>query len=221
MMRKLQIVLVLFAVLAFSVVATVSASAETTLLAEWLFNGAAVTALLPVEMAGEFLLALLILGVEALDILCSAIFDGSVGPNGEDEITKVLNLVKEEIGSELVGLPLECVVDLDMGNECGGVGTIADVWPDDLPWHTQLDLMESGVILDHFLEIGFHIFCLTTLFEELCLGLTSSTMTNGASSVTAAFDATSEHLSSSGGECHLVGEFLVTDTGGTLAVSSV
>jgi hypothetical protein len=65
-MRKFNVALALFGVLAFSVFAAVSASAETTLLAEWLFNSAAVTALLPVETEGSIFLSTLVLGIKAL-----------------------------------------------------------------------------------------------------------------------------------------------------------
>jgi hypothetical protein len=221
-MKKLHVVLLaLFAVFAFSAAIAGSASAETTLLAEWLFNGAAITALLPVETTGELLLETLVLGISAVDIDCSGIFDGSVGPNGEDEVTKLLNLAKEEIGSELTGLSLDCEV-LTAVSQCLA-GELAELWTDNLPWHTNLFLMESGVILDSFLGLpGYHVFCPIEGGENLCTGPTSTTMTNGATDVIGVFElANPEEASCSTGSGMISGEGLTTDTeAGTLQVSS-
>jgi hypothetical protein len=225
-MKKLYIVfLALFAVLAFSAVAAGSASAEVTLLAEWLFNGAAITALLPVETTGELLLAILVLNLEVVAILCSGIFDGSVGPNGEDEVTKVLNLTKEEIGSNLVGLSLLCKVEVSFNKECGTVGETAELWVDNLPWHSNLFLMENELILDAFLGTsttgpGYHVLC-PNLKENLCVGPTSTTMTNLATDVEGAFDATSEKVPCTTGEGVNTGTGLTFEEPGTLQVSSV
>jgi hypothetical protein len=225
-MKKLHIVfLALFAVLAFSAVAAGSASAEVTLLAEWLFNGAAITALLPLEATGEGLIATLVLGIEAVGILCRGIFDGSVGPNGEGEVTKVLNSAKEEIGSNLVGLSLSCEVETSFNSECGAVGGLAEIWVDNLPWHSNLFLMENELILDASLGTtitgpGYHVLC-SNGKENLCVGPSSATMTNLATDVEAASDATSEKIPCTTGEGDNTGTGLIFEEPGTLQVSSV
>jgi hypothetical protein len=230
-MRKFNVALALFGVLAFSVFAAVSASAETTLLAEWLFNSAAVTALLPVETEGSIFLSTLVLGIKAVEIECTGIFDGSVGPNGEDEITKVLNLPKEEIsGTPLVGLAVDCTVQVGSATAKCLVGELAEIWPLNLPWLTELILMESGAFLDSILagpggNPGYEAFCTVSGGENSCTGSTSSTITNGATDVIGNFDATSEKvtctLGGAGAGDQEKGEGLTFNTGGTLSVSSV
>lgn len=82
--------------------------------------------------------------------------------------------------------------------------------------------MENGNLLDHFLgEPGYEIRCAVTKVENSCLGLTSATMTNGASDVIEKFDPTSEKLVCVTGESDQISEDLILDTStGTLAVSS-
>jgi hypothetical protein len=218
-MRKLQIVLAFFAVFAFGAIAVGSASAELTLLAEWLFNGAAIPALLPVTITGEVLLSLLEFGIEVADILCSMIFVGSVGPNGEGEITKILNLAKEEIGVELVGLSLECMVDASAIAGCGAAGSIADFWIDQLPWLMNLELMESGSFLDRVSNSGYHLLCLANNEEELCTQSFTTVVSNEAGGVLDKFEP-SENIPCTHGEGMFEGEGLIAHAEGTLSVSS-
>ena len=152
-MKKYQAVLLaLLAVFAVAAVTAGTASAETTLLAEWLITGAPVMTLTASQTSGELLLAVLVLGIEVVKILCNGIFDGSVGANGEDEITEVLTLAGVLIGKELTGTALICEVEVSAGKECGTVGELAEVWIDGLPWHTLAELVEpSGQFLDRFL----------------------------------------------------------------------
>ncbi len=85
--------LALLAVFALSAVMAVSASAVVTLLAEWLDSGKKIDVLTPVTTEGEFLFEdtkVVIIGKVA--VKCMYKFVGSVGPNGEDEITEVLNI---------------------------------------------------------------------------------------------------------------------------------
>jgi hypothetical protein len=166
------------------------------------------------------------LGVEAVDIDCSEIFVGSVGPNGEDEITEVQNLAKEKLGENLVGLSVSCEV-LSAVSQCHA-GELAELWPDSLPWRTNLELMEAGSFLDHLFgngtaEPGYHILCVTSGAENLCTGLSSTTMTNGVNGVIGKFDATSEHWSCTTGEFDLTGEYetITLAGGGLLSVSSL
>lgn len=221
-MKKFQIVTLLLAGFVFSVVAVASASAETTLLAQWLFNGAAITALLSVETTGTFFFKTLVLGINAAEVECAGAFDGSVGPNGEDEITALLNIAKEEISkTELVGTFLDCTAKTASTEECLN-GELVEAWPGNLPWHTNLELKENGSILKRFLNgLIFEFNCTITKKENRCTGSTSTTMTNGATDVIGKFDETSAHATCTTGEGDLLGEGLTFGLeAGTLAVSS-
>lgn len=141
-MKKFETVLLaLFAVMAFSAVVASSASAETTLAAEWLHNGAAVTTTLPTEISGNALLE--DTGAKAA-LLCSAIFVGNVQAGGKDEVTEVLNLKKEKIELGVLGLSVasgDCV-------NVSGCGAPAEIWPEGLPGKSQLFLRENGTFAD-------------------------------------------------------------------------
>jgi hypothetical protein len=224
-MKKFQVLLLaLMAVFAFSAIVAGSASAEITLLAEWLFNGAILTSLLPVTTTGTLLFSTLVLGVKAVEIECSGSFDGSVGPNGEDEVTEVLDAAGVAVGQNLVGHAISCTVLVGAGGSNCDPGELAELWVDNLPWLTQLELMESGAILDVFLgEPGYHVFCTVLGGENLCTGLTSTTMTNGATDVLGAFDATSEKATCTlggAGAGDIIGEGLTFEEPGVLSVSS-
>jgi hypothetical protein len=110
-MKKLKIISwAFFTVFTLSAIVATGASAEETLLAEWLFNGAPVLVLLSVETALDFEQINLVLGIEAVKLLCSLALVGSVGPNGEDEVTELLDLALGVIGQNLVGKALSCEV---------------------------------------------------------------------------------------------------------------
>ncbi len=147
-MKKFHAVfLALFAVLAFGAVIASSASAETTLAAQWLHNGAAVTTTLEGETAGSLLLE--DTGAKAT-LLCSAIVDGEFLANGEFEVLKVLNSNGEEI--VLGGLSLSIA-----GGNCtnvSGCGAPAEVWPEGLPWKGHLFLKESGAFAESITGSG-------------------------------------------------------------------
>jgi hypothetical protein len=231
-MKKHILGLALLAVFAFSAVLSASASAEITLLAEWLVNGVGVTTLTSVETLlvepTEFLLVTLVLGIEAVDIDCSGRFVGTVGPNGEDEITELLDLAGvNKISNNLVGTGLDCLLLNTIGGSGCNVNELVEFWPDNLPWHTNLFLMESGAFLDHIFgggteptEPGYHVICATTGTENLCLGLSSTTMTNVAGGVLGKFDATSEKAKCTTGEGDLTAEGVTKTLTGTLTVSS-
>jgi hypothetical protein len=170
MIRKIQLLgLALFAVFAFSAVLAGMASAEVTLLAEWLRNGAAITANLASVTTGEITLEdnkVPIAGKVA--VLCSGILDGTVGANGADEITKALNLSGEELGAALTGLELVC----SNVTKCEA-GTTIQVWAEKLPWKTLLFLMENGEILDLVEGSAYEVQCLV-------LGITASDLCEAA-----------------------------------------
>jgi hypothetical protein len=155
-MKKIQIIgMALVAMFAFSALLASTASAEVTLLAEWLINSLEVVTLTLVETTGSILLSDTSNGS---DVKCSGIFDGSVGPNGEDEITEVLSLAKVAValGSELV---------CESGAVCEKSTTDVLVAPEGLPWHTLLFLMENGSFLDLVFSAGYVVKCLVLGLE--------------------------------------------------------
>jgi hypothetical protein len=144
-MKRHQILgLAFLALFAFSAILAASASAEVTLLAEWLVNGATI-ATLASKTTGEILLEdSKVLGVK-VDILCSAILDGTILANGESEITEVLSLTGVLITkTPLTGETLSC----ENKENCGGTGALASVYPLNLPWVDLLYLRENGQIWD-------------------------------------------------------------------------
>jgi hypothetical protein len=191
-MRKIQLIgLALFAVFAFSAVMAASAFAETNML--WLVNGNEILTgeLLPTETTGLLTLTTLLFGSPVVSVHCEGTFDGSVGPNGEDEITEVLNTAKELINQlgEAPELALSCEVVAISGTSRCVVGSLAELWPVNLPWHTQIELMAAGSNewLDHLFgggankEPGYMVLCLNSSGgneENTCEGLTSSRLEN-------------------------------------------
>jgi len=141
-MRKLQVLgLVLFAVLVFSAVAATAAFAES----EWLVEGTALAGELPAETEG-----LLILKnyeknntTVLVEVHCTGIFKGTIGPGGLDLVDDVLSLdhsltvVTLEEGDENK-TPLDCLVILDGGaltdctQEEASELNLANVWVDNL-----------------------------------------------------------------------------------------
>lgn len=128
-----------------------SASAEETLLAEWLDSGVAITALLSTVSEEPILFADEGFG----SVNCEAVFDGSVGPNGEDETTEVLTL-----SGVAVTLSSELVCKNDAGSLCENSMTDILVAPEKLPWHTELLLNEAGDFEDMVAEAAYSVTCL-------------------------------------------------------------
>jgi len=125
----------LFALLAFGVLTAGSASAATFLLAEWLVGSAAVTTELASTTTGELLLEDTALKA---DVLCSGIFDGWVGPNSLDYISEVLSLPGVASGVPLTGQSIACTAQSGCQASPAPV-----VWPVNLPWETEVELMEE------------------------------------------------------------------------------
>jgi hypothetical protein len=215
-MRKIQILgMALFAVFAFSAVAAASAFAAS----EWEVGGVKVTEALPAETEGLLSLIKLVSPENSailVEVLCEGIFDGTVGPGSKDTINKVLNLAMEEIG-QLGGLALECKV------EAGGMSGLLDcklggtalLWAENLPWNTELELMEpSGAILD---RLGFpagagvpayEVECITTsgiVGSELCEGATSAEVKNDTGTPMGVFGEFSEAVGSEEASCSVTG----------------
>ena len=142
-MKRIHVVgLALVAMVALSaIIASTSSAAVTFLLAEWLIGGEKMTAALAVEQSGE--LNLINTNASGLgirvEILCTGILDGTVGPASAGEITELLNTSKEAISlTALSGLALE------MPN-CTNTKNCTEplVWAVGLPWKTELELMED------------------------------------------------------------------------------
>jgi hypothetical protein len=134
-MRKIQILgIALVAMFAFSAIVASMASAETTLLAEWLVSGAAVTATLTTTSTGTVLVedAQAKIGIE-----CGGELVGTVGPNGEGSTTAVLapgggNAIT--LGNLLKCTPFK---------GCEASATDVLVAPEGLPWQGLLQLDEG------------------------------------------------------------------------------
>jgi hypothetical protein len=219
-MKKLQLFgLAMVAMLAFSAFAAMSASAETTLLAEWLIGGAAVPTLTSVETTGTIeLVNKNFLGTAK--VLCEGAFDGSVGPNGEDEITEVLQAGVSQ-GAVLVAPAIDCTGDAI----CSG---LVEVWAENLPWLSRLVLMENGTVLDELFEgtpagtkPGYDVFCSNVSLNNLCENLATTLQENLATDVSGKFILGSEVATCTLGTGELAGEGLTaTLNGAILAVSS-
>jgi len=123
-----------------------AASAEMTLLAEWLVNGAALSTSLSVEVSDAILLEDTETVAGAVAVLCEGTFYGADGPNGEGEI-------KDFSGTECV-TEKTCVA----GSEASPI----EVTPVGLPWKTLLFLMENGEFLElvSATEVGYKVLCL-------------------------------------------------------------
>ena len=237
-MRKFYVLgLALLAVFAVGTMMVSSASAETTTV--WLVSGALTAVQVGADMEGTLLLSLLssLLG-ELAHIQCSGIFDGFVGPDAEDEVTKILNLAGEEISGtlgqlgwdcEVLPTPLICTKD-----QAGEPLFLATLWPDNLPWSTLIVLMATGE--EEFLDLiglvngnnkepGFDFECENsngTITTGLCEGKVSGVLRNnvGASDVDVLFLPQIESCTEPGITIEIEGEdLLLTESGLSLAVS--
>jgi hypothetical protein len=175
-MKKLQVILLaLVAMFALSAVLAATASAEATLLAEWLINGAGVTTLTSTtSMLGKILLEDTAAGA---GVECEGEFIGSVGPNGEDETTKVFTKGGVEV---TLAAPLTLANGCTITKGCEAAAGV-EVAPEGLPWHTLLYLDETtGKFLDNVAKAAYSVKCriIFTVTDEC-------TVTNGAFEVLA------------------------------------
>jgi hypothetical protein len=192
-MRKVHILgVALVAVLAFSAVLATAAFAG-----EWLFEGKPITTAegaLKSETEGELtLIDYAEKGSNAVlvEITCSGIFDGTVGPGAADTVTALLNLAKEEINKTALTEPaLLCNVTKDAGalTDCKEGTANALLWAINLPWATEIELMTNGEELDVFLNNagkipGYYVECESLIGisgTNSCEGgVTIATLTNG------------------------------------------
>ncbi len=159
-----MLIFALVAVVAFSAAITSSAFAALEFtLAQWLINGARLTAEHLTDSVGELLLENVLVGAQ---LLCSGLFEGTVGPESADLTTMVYNLEARLI-EELAGEALLCTNEKTCEK--------AEVWPTNLPWTTELELDTTE---EKFYELtkgtggepGYHVSCtvLGIKVEELC-----------------------------------------------------
>jgi hypothetical protein len=142
-MRKIHLLwLALVAICAFGAVGTASAIAEEGP-AEWLENGAVMLVAKAATTDGELLFWDLLSSVGEPQFLCSGIFIGSVGPGGKDEVTEVMNLSLVKVAELDPGVS-------ETGIACTGEKTceVAEVWPSNLPWLSQVDLLTATTYED-------------------------------------------------------------------------
>jgi hypothetical protein len=157
-MRKVQLLmLTALAVLAFSVISTSAALAK-----EWLLSGAAIAVKTASKTESELLLEDMKSTPAVIDILCSVIFIGTVGPGAADEVTLVEGLSTEDN-------VIDCVAHELCENNLATVTAV------NLPWSSAIILMANGEILDIYTgtggEPGYEAVCKTILgtFADECL----------------------------------------------------
>ena len=185
-MKKLQVMLLaLVAVAALGAVMAASASAETTLAAEWLEGAVAI----PTAQASTTTGSLLLEDNKAFgtkgSVTCSAILDGTVGPGGVDSITAVLTSAGASLESLVVGKSLLC--EADEGSACAKATAESpiEVWPTaTLPWKTLAFLTEAGGFRDGVFGAGYEVLCLVlgvNLTDECTTAAASFPIENGTS----------------------------------------
>lgn len=183
-MKRLNLLgIALVAVFAITVVVAATASAVEFLLALWLVGGVAVAANLPADAEGELLLEDNKTALGKINILCSGILDGTVGPESKDELTKLLSLgtLHTDISTIVLTEPgLPCT---DQSGLCGE----PLVWAEELPWDTEAELMIDGpetFFVDLILNGAYYIICMSTGIEDLCFSAeTAVKLTNEAGGV--------------------------------------
>lgn len=114
--------------------------------AEWLANGAPVTAELGTETSGELELTDTKTLVGEVTVLCSEVMAGWVGPSSLDHASEVLNLGKEAVSNTaLSGTALTCTAQ--KGCE---TGTAPTLYPLHMPWDSEVELYEGTAIKGPF-----------------------------------------------------------------------
>jgi hypothetical protein len=234
-MRKTYLFgLALVAMLVFSSLVASTASA----LSQWLANGNPIAAPLETDTEGLLVLDVLEGGFLVVAVDCNGILDGTVGANVHDSVTDVLNTAGEVITELGVApeLALDCKVETSVLNGCGAVGSLAEVWVDNLSltagtvWNSEV-LLEGTTFLDHFAgggpgkEPGYDVKC-SNGASVLCDGLVNAILTNDPlpeGGVLGTFtETTNESTCSSGRISHLIGEGLTLLLNGeALQVSDV
>lgn len=161
--------LALVAVCAFGVLSAAGASALTFLLAEWLASGVGITATLLAEIVGELAFTETLDGIK-INVLCSRILDGFIGPDGAGEITEALSLSGIAVSlTGLSGTALACTNSENCGEPL--------FWDLELPWLSLLVLMEDGtetffadLIINETSgdKVGYEVECMSLGLSDTC-----------------------------------------------------
>jgi hypothetical protein len=213
-MKKIHaLALALVTMFALGAMTAASAFAES----EWWVDGVPATVAVSAVTTGLLTLDNLVLGVLVIAVDCEGTFDGTVGPGAADLITEVLNSAGEPTGTPLVGLALSCTVETSSFEECGKVGELAEVWPENLPWETKIELV-NGVFLDDFQPISAYEVRCPNGKENLCEGLVAAILTNGLNDVNGEFTEGTNEAACTTGTSHLIGVGLTEAPGHKLDV---
>lgn len=232
-MKKLQVILMaLVAVFALSAAVVSSASAETTLLAEWLAGGKPVTSTLASASKGSLKLEDSETLVGKAVVECKGgTLEGTVGANGADEVLKILNAAGKEVEANLKGEAYLC----EGTTGCEKDATETEAWPVALPILTLLFLLENGTFTILFYtktggasDVGWEIKCLVlgTLIEDTCasedIQAEALNVTGGVELMEKSEPGSSctEGKSKSGFAENVVGNLTTLTSGETLTMSS-
>jgi hypothetical protein len=205
-MRNIKVlVMALAAVFAFSAVA---ASSSFAVVPKWFVSGVEATGN-PVDSEGLLELSDTKAPIVGLSTIhCEGVLIGTVSTEGADLVTEVLTGTVK-VGTELSGTALKCTAVA--GCE---PGTDIEVWVDNMPWHTQLELV-NGVVYDTLFgsgaekEPGYEVLCLVfgVNVVDLCEGKLSGVVENmvGESDVLTTFTEAVETALGQLAQCTLGG----------------
>lgn len=190
-MRKIHVLGIALVVFAFGAMTSSAMALESV----WLKNNELIAVATPANIDGELSINVEeepspgTFGKLLFSVTCSGSFIGTVGPDKADEITSVENLSGVKFGA-LGGTGLNCTVGA--GAEfltCDNSEKLAELWPDNLPWKSEL-FLEGAIYKDHIFgggvgkEPGFDFTCKNSIggtTEGLCEGLLIATnLTNVA-----------------------------------------
>lgn len=218
-MRKIQVLgIALVAMFAFSAIVASMASAETTLLAEFLLNGAAITTAVATAGEGELILED---NKAGLGVKCSGILDGTVSSDGKDEVSTVLTLAGVTV---TLTAPLLC----KSNKFCEESATDIEASPEKLPFLSQAELTEAGAFRDIVTAATYFTSCLVIgikVSEECTATNASYEMLNLAGGIEAMEKVSPNGTCTVGGSgagelTFAAGNLLKPTAGGTLSVSS-
>jgi len=214
----MQVVLAFAALFAFSALSVSAASAAelTFEKAKFLVGGVEAPAGTAVDALGEILFESVLAGAS---FVCSGLFEGTVGPNGEGSITKVFSLAGVEI-KELPEAGISCTQEKTCETALAN--------PDGLPFKVIAE-EDEGVF--YLLIAGKYDFTCTVIgikIEELCEppatpGFIGGAVTNLATDIEAGEVteplATCNGNAEEGGLTNLKTNLIATVSGATLAIS--
>jgi hypothetical protein len=148
-MKRLHVVTLAFtAVIVLGVIAAATASAETTLLAEWLIKGLAVATLTSVSSTGKILYEDIKLGAA---VECEGTGTGFVGANGEGEEAEFLNPKGEAV---TLAKPETLTTGCKIDKGCETAGGL-EVAPENLPGPPAPVFLAGPPESVKFLGVGF------------------------------------------------------------------